>query len=107
MSDTDEFTQDSLGDIGEVIQGASFCAGQVSGKQSMKTFCVNIILEAAKIAFANGKDEKAQELRSLSRQVEGVADKDIVLLQKLVSDSYRPREQAAFAELTRRDEHKQ
>jgi hypothetical protein len=97
MSDereTPDYTQASLGELGEAIQGAAHSLGIWTG------YCqaAAALRKKAGEWFAAGRDEKAVLCRDLAAELEQHA-----ATARTSFDTWgKPREQAAFSELTKR-----
>lgn len=90
-----EYAERALGSLAEDISAAGFKLGEVVGLER----AAKLVLDMAKEEFGKGKDTRATELRTLSQTLESVAKET-----RSNHESYRTASQAAFAELSRRDE---
>ena len=90
-----EYKEVSLTALGEAISTSDFKLGEVVGLEKAAT----LLLDMSKTAFAEGKDERAFELRELSRTL-----KEQAKLSRTENEHYSVARRNAFAELTRRDE---
>lgn len=93
--ETIDYSERDLGELGEVIQGASYLSGIATGLES----AAGILRKLSGERFAQKNDKEALIIRALAEELEKYAkEKD-----EYARQVEQPREEAAFMELTKRE----
>lgn len=87
----------SLGEVGEIISGSAYILGQVAGLEDAKA----ILLGLAGNAFARHDDTRARILREIADEIETAHKQK----RQFYDTTERPRSEAAFQELDRREKY--